>query len=104
FAETLVLQDQDWHEKPPTGNQRRLMMNLGIKDRSFPETAGEAAELIDIVRTERDMRRRQPATTAQLRYLRSFMIPLPEGSTPETLTKAEATKLIVQHKFQSGNP
>lgn len=102
IAETLVLQDQAWHEKRPTTDQRRLMLNLGIKEKSFPETAGEAAELIDIVRTERDMRRRQPATAAQLKYLRAFMIPLPEGTTPTTLTKAQATKLIVQHKFTSG--
>lgn len=99
FSDTLVLDDQAWHKKPVTEKQRELLLDLGVKEKSLPTTAGDAAELIDIVRAERDMKQRLPATHKQLAYLRAFKLSLPEGTTLATLTKVQASRLIVQHKY-----
>jgi len=96
----FVLKNQGWHRNPITPQQHGFLRRLGVKEKSMPETSGEAAELIDVLQLERDIRGSQPATAKQLWYLRRHQVVIPRGATLDTLTKAQATRLVVAHKMQ----
>jgi hypothetical protein len=67
----------------------------------MPDTSGEASELIDVLQIEKDIRNSQPATAAQKWYIRQNRLPLPRGTSIETVTRSQASRMIVSHKIQA---
>lgn len=96
-AERLLLNDADWRAKPMTPKQADALRKLGVKDKSLPQTAGEAADLITVMNVEFDVKMREPATDKQMWYLRCNKIPHERG-----LTKNAAKRLILAHRAQNG--
>jgi superfamily II DNA or RNA helicase len=95
--EELMLKDAAWRERPVSPKQRDLLLSLGVKERTMPGTAGEASDLITIMRVERDMKMRLPATLKQINYLRFHGLPLGEN-----LTKGMAARAIWMHRKATG--
>jgi superfamily II DNA or RNA helicase len=99
--EEWFLKDQSWHTNPITEKQTALLRKLGVKQKSMPESAGEASELIDVLQMEKDIRNSQGATANQKWYIRQHSLPVPMGTSMDTLTRAQAQRIIVQHRIQS---
>ena len=97
-AERLLLNDADWRSKPMTPKQADALRKLGVKERSLPQTAGEAADLITVMNVEFDVKMREPATDKQMWYLRMNKIP-----HEKNLTKNAAKRLILAHRSSSQN-
>lgn len=95
--EELMLKDAGWRERPTSLKQRDLLLSLGVKEKTLPGTAGEASDLITIMRVERDMKMRVPATLKQINYLRFHKLPI-----GETLTKGMAARAIWMHRKATG--
>jgi superfamily II DNA or RNA helicase len=95
--EELMLKDAAWRERTITPKQRDLLIELGVKEKTMPGTVGEASDLITIIRVERDMKMRMPATLKQINYLRFHGLPLGEN-----LTKGMAAKAIWTHRRAAG--
>jgi superfamily II DNA or RNA helicase len=91
--EELMLKDASWRERSVSPKQRELLLALGVKEKTMPNTTGEASDLITIMRVERDMKMRMPATLKQLNYLRYNKLPI-----GEQLTKGQAAKAIWTHR------
>ena len=97
-AEQILLNDADWRAKSMTPKQGDALRKLGVKDKSLPQTAGEAADLITVMNVEFDVKMREPATDKQMWYLRANKIPHERG-----LTKNAAKRLILAHRAQNGS-
>lgn len=95
--EELMLKDASWRERPVSLKQRDLLLSLGVKERTMPGTAGEASDLITIMRVERDMKMRVPATLKQINYLKFHGLPLGDN-----LTKGMAARAIWMHRKATG--
>lgn len=95
--EQWVLKDAGWRGHAITVKQRDLLLALGAKPNTMPTLAGEASDLITILRVERDAKMRLPATEKQLDYFRRWNIPIPEN-----LTKGAAAKSIYGHRVERG--
>lgn len=91
--EAMMLRDAEWRNKPATDKQRALLIKLGVKERSIPETMGEASDLIGIMQVRRDAKMRLPATRKQLSYLRLNNLPIVKN-----MTKRQAARLIWKHR------
>jgi hypothetical protein len=91
IPEAFMLKGALWRERPASAKQQDLLAKLGVKERSMPDKAGEASDLITILRVERDAKMRLPPTPKQIGYLRYH-------SLPEAKTKGEAARKIWQHK------
>jgi superfamily II DNA or RNA helicase len=89
--EQLLLSGAGWRSRPATARQRELLLKLGTKEKALPEKAGEASDLITILRVEREMRMRVPPTIKQLAYLQVNRLPVAS-------TKGEAARLIWKHR------
>lgn len=96
-TESLMLKDAKWRENPTSEKQHELLRSLGVKEKSIPETAGEASDLITLLRIERDLKMREPPTEKQLWYLRLNNLPF----SPD-ITKGGAAKLIYEHRRATG--
>lgn len=96
-----LLKEQSWHDQPATPKQIELLRKLGVKMKSMPDTSGEASELIDVLQIEKDIRNSQPATGPQKWYIRQNRLPLPRGTSIETVTRSQASRMIVSHKIQA---
>lgn len=92
--EVLMVKGANWRTKPITDRQRDLLQKLKHKEKSLPPTAGEAADLITILRVERDAKLREPATEKQLNYLRRHGLPLVQ-------TKGAAARAIWEHRKET---
>jgi superfamily II DNA or RNA helicase len=95
--ETLLLSGAGWRTKPATDRQRELLLKLGAKEKGLPDKAGEASDMITILRVEREMRMRVPPTPKQLGYL------IRHGLPPAS-TKGEAARAIWQHRKATVGP
>jgi len=95
--EELMLKDAGWRDRPVSAKQRNLLLSTGVKERTMPDTAGEASDLITIMRVERDMKMRVPATVKQINYLRFHKLPVGEN-----LTKGMAARAIWTHRKATG--
>lgn len=95
--ESWVLKNAEWRSHPITYRQRELLLSLGVKGHTMPELAGEASDLITIMRVERDVKMRLPATEKQLAYFKRWKM-----TVPENLTKGAAAKLIYEHRVSKG--
>jgi hypothetical protein len=91
--EALVLRDAAWRTRKPTASQLEFLRKLGVKEKSLPDTAGEASDLITILRIEKDAKLRLPATPKQIAYLRIHHLPV--GENP---TKGAAASVIWKHR------
>lgn len=96
--EELMMKDAEWRDRPVSLKQRDLLLSLGVKERTLPGTSGEASDLITIMRVERDMKMRVPATLKQINYLRYHKLPIGEN-----LTKGMAAKAIWTHRKATGS-
>lgn len=96
--EDLMLKDASWRERAMSAKQRGLLLSLGVKEKTLPGTAGEASDLITIMRVERDMKMRVPATLKQINYLRYHKLPIGEN-----LTKGMAARAIWTHRKATGS-
>lgn len=94
--EHTLLNDADWRNRRITERQIADLTRLGVK--SMPDTAGEASDMISVMRVERDQKAREPATQKQLVYIRRNKLALPDGVTFETLTKTQAARIIFPHR------
>ena len=97
LPEELLLRDAAWRSKKPTEKQKELLRKLGVKEKSIPDNAGEASDLISILRIEKDAKMRLPATRKQIAYLKVNELPLEKG-----MTKGKASRMIWQHKKATG--
>lgn len=97
IPESWVLRDAHWRTQAMTVRQRQLLVALGVREATMPDTAGEASDLITILRVERDVQMRLPATEKQLAYLRRWNLPY-----PDRLTKGAAAKMIYEHRVNAG--
>jgi len=97
MTEEYMLKDAGWRKNPITTSQRDALLKHGFKEKSLPETAGEASDMISIVRAERDMKMRLPATAKQIGYLRVHGLPVGEG-----MTKGKAASIIWKHRRDHG--
>jgi len=95
--EELMLKDAAWRDRPVSSKQRDMLVSLGVKEKTMPSTSGEASDLITIMRVERDMRMRLPATLKQINYLRFHNLPLGEH-----ITKGMAARAIWMHRKATG--
>lgn len=95
--EELMMKDAEWRDRPVSLKQRDLLLSLGVKERTLPGTSGEASDLITIMRVERDMKMRVPATLKQINYLRYHKLPIGEN-----LTKGMAARAIWTHRKATG--
>lgn len=95
--DALMLRDAAWRLRPATEKQLALLSKLGVKKKSLPEQAGEASDLITILRIERDAKMRLPATHKQLAYLRYNELSIPNG-----ITKGQAAQIIWKHRKATG--
>lgn len=95
--EALMLKDAGWRGNKTSPKQHDLLLSLGVKEKTMPGTAGEASDLITIMRVERDMKMRVPATLKQINYLRYHRLPIGEN-----LTKGMAAKAIWTHRKATG--
>lgn len=91
--EAMMLQDAKWRDQPISDKQRVLLVKLGVKERSIPETMGEASDLIGIMQVRRDAKMRLPATRKQLSYLHLNHLPVVKN-----MTKRQAARLIWKHR------
>lgn len=91
--EEQMLKDAEWRNKPKTEKQRECLESLGVKMKTMPELAGEASDLITIMRVEKELKMRVPATLKQLNFLRFHGIPFSED-----ITKGQAAKHIWLHR------
>jgi len=98
-AERLLLRDAAWRDREATRKQLDLLQKLGVKAGSMPEKAGEASDLITILRIERDAKRRMPATKKQMAYLHLNQLGATKG-----MTKGAAARLIWQHRKATHGP
>ena len=96
-AEQMMLNDASWRARPMTPKQGDALRKLGVKEKSLPQTAGEAADLITVMNVEYDVKMREPATDKQMWYLRVNKIPYEKN-----LTKNAAKRLILAHRSQNG--
>lgn len=96
-TETLMLKNAGWRRNPSTAKQHDLLRALGVKEKSLPETVGEASDLITLLRVERDLKMREPPTSKQLWYLKLNKLPF-----SETTTKGAAARLIYEHRRATG--
>ncbi len=96
-TESLMLKDAKWRENPTSEKQHELLRSLGVKEKSIPETAGEASDLITLLRIERDLKMREPPTEKQLWYLKLNNLPFSDD-----ITKGGAAKLIYEHRRATG--
>jgi superfamily II DNA or RNA helicase len=95
--EDWMLKESLWREKNITEAQRALLVKIGVKAKTMPTLAGEASDLITIIRAERDMKMRLPATAKQIAYLRVKGFPF-----DETTTKGQAASFIWRHRQETG--
>jgi len=95
--EAMMLKDAAWRSNALTLKQRELLLALGVKEKSLPESAGEASDLITLMRVERDLKMREPPTEKQLWYLRLNSLPISDG-----MTKGAAARLIWEHRRKTG--
>lgn len=95
--EAMMMRDASWRSKPVSEKQVELLIKLGVKQRTMPTTAGEASDLITILRIEKDAKRRLPATHKQIAYLKVNELPVPQG-----LTKGRAAQMIWKHRKATG--
>jgi superfamily II DNA or RNA helicase len=93
----LMLRDAGWRANDITPKQRSILLDLGVKEKTMPDKCGEASDLITIMRVERDMKMRMPATIKQINYLRYHGLPLGEN-----LTKGMAARAIWMHRKATG--
>jgi len=96
--EELMLKDAGWRNRATSPKQRDMLLSLGVKEKTLPGTSGEASDLITIMRVERDMKMRVPATLKQINYLRYHKLPVGEN-----LTKGMAAKAIWTHRKATGS-
>lgn len=89
--EELMLKSAGWRDKSATPKQIELLKKLGVKDKSMPEKAGEASDMISILRIERELKMRLPPTAKQIAYLKINELPM-------AATKGEAARHIWQHR------
>lgn len=90
--EHMVRSDAAWRSKPPTERQIEQFRRAKGKKAKLPSTAGEMSDALSAVFTERDLKKREPATAGQLRYLHVLGAPTHNG-----ITKGEAARLIAQY-------
>lgn len=95
-AEKMLLNDASWRARPMTPKQSDMLRKLGVKEKSLPVTAGEAADLITVMNVEHDVKMREPATDKQMWYLRANKI-----QYDKNLTKNAAKRLILAHRAQN---
>jgi hypothetical protein len=95
--EELMLKSAGWRDYAMSPRQRALLLSLGVKEKTLPGTAGEASDLITIMRVERDMKMRVPATLKQIQYLRYHGLPI-----GEKITKGQAARAIWTHRKATG--
>jgi superfamily II DNA or RNA helicase len=96
--EELMLKDAAWRDNATSPKQHQLLVSLGVKEKTMPGTSGEASDLITIMRVERDMKMRVPATVKQINYLRYHKLPVVEN-----LTKGMAARAIWTHRKATGS-
>ncbi len=96
--EELMLKDAAWRDNATSPKQQQLLVSLGVKEKTMPGTSGEASDLITIMRVERDMKMRVPATVKQINYLRYHKLPVVEN-----LTKGMAARAIWTHRKATGS-
>jgi superfamily II DNA or RNA helicase len=89
--EQFILREAGWRSRPITDKQREMLLKLGAKERAMPEFAGEASDMITILRVEREIRMRVPPTAKQLAYLRV-------NGLRAAATKGEAASMIWKHR------
>ncbi|NJN65014.1 MAG: hypothetical protein HC882_09160 [Acidobacteria bacterium] len=94
FDDDHVRSGAEWRTAKTTEKQRALLLRMGVKADSIPDQCGEAGDLITVLTVERDVKKREPPTDKQIKYLYANKIDFDR----ETLTKGAATKLIVEHR------
>lgn len=92
-AERIMLRDATWRSRPTTAKQGSMLANLGVKRENIPPNAGEASDLITVLRIERDAKRRMPATDKQRAFLERHNIEF-----DSSITKGHAARLIWQER------
>lgn len=97
ISDTLMLRNSSWRTCNATAKQHEFLRKLGVKEKSLPQKAGEASDLITILRIEKDAKMRLPATPKQLAYLRYNELPIGEN-----MTKGAAAQIIWKHRKASG--
>ena len=97
IPEEYILRDAAWRGRKPTPKQLEFLRKLGVKKKSLPDTAGEASDLITILRIEKDAKMRLPATAKQIAYLRVNELPIERD-----LTKGQAAQIIWKHRKATG--
>lgn len=93
FIEDTMLRDAAWRGNLMSARQGALLVKLGVKQGSLPETMGEASDLIAVLQAEKDAKMRVPATAKQLAYLRVNGLPIDAD-----MTKGKASKMIFKHR------
>lgn len=91
IPEAFMLKDAKWRNNKASAKQLGLLKKLGVKEKTMPDKAGEASDLIAILQVERDAKMRLPPTQKQVAYLRLNGL----GSAK---TKGAAGRKIWQHR------
>jgi hypothetical protein len=95
--EALLMRDAAWRGRDASERQLALLEKLGVKRKALPSTAGEASDLITILRIEKDARMRMPMTSKQVAYLKVNELPFPDPPT-----KGAAANIIWRHRKATG--
>lgn len=95
--EAHMLEQSAWTRKPMSSKQRDLLLALGAKPNTLPETMREASDMILILQVAKDRKNRVPATQKQMAFLRARHI-----DHTNDLTKGEAARLIIAYRKQFG--
>lgn len=95
-ASRIARKDSAWRYDPATAGQRRKMDQLKIQY-SDDVTSGQASAMITQKEVEIERKKKEPATDAQLRYLRALGI-----TAPEHCTKVMAGYLIGRGRSGAG--
>lgn len=97
IPEELIQRGAAWRSHSTTRKQADLLRKLGVKDKSMPKLAGEASDLITILRLEKDAKMRMPMTPKQVAYFK-----VNELSFPDPPTKGTAATIIWKHRKATG--
>lgn len=95
--ESYMIEPSAWKSRPMSSKQRDLLLALGAKSTSLPETMREASDMILILQVARDRKNRVPASQKQMAFLRARRI-----DHKNDLTKGEAARLIIAYRKQFG--
>lgn len=96
ISEELVQRGAAWRDQDTTPKQAELLRKLGVKGK-LPKSAGEASDLITILRLEKDAKMRMPMTPKQVAYFKVNELPFPEPQT-----KGAAANIIWRHRKATG--